>query len=146
MHQQKNEICEDFSMIKKIINRETFFYAISGILTTVVNLAAFYLFCYILGVNNLISNVIAWFLAVIFAYFVNARVVFLDTKNAGKKEYIKIFKFFLARGLSLIVEEAGLFIFANVFGFNDMLVKGILAVIVIIMNYILSKVFIFNGK
>ncbi len=132
-------------MIKKIINRETFFYAISGILTTLVNLAVFYLFCYLLGVNNLISNVIAWFLAVTFAYFVNARVVFLDSKNTGS-EYIKIFKFFLARGLSLIVEEAGLFIFANIIGFNDMLVKGILAVIVIIMNYILSKVFIFNGK
>ncbi|MGB8450895.1 MAG: GtrA family protein [Anaerocolumna sp.] len=133
-------------MIKKIINRETFFYAISGILTTLVNLAVFYLFCYLLGVNNLISNVIAWFLAVTFAYFMNARVVFPDAKITGRKEYIKIIKFFLARGLSLIVEEAGLFIFANIIGFNNMLVKGTLAVIVIIMNYILSKVFIFNGR
>jgi putative flippase GtrA len=76
----------------------------------------------------------------------NARIVFLDSGNSRKDESIKIIKFFLARGLSLIVEEAGLFIFANLIGFNDMVVKGSLAVVVIIMNYILSKVFIFNHK
>ncbi|WFR55069.1 GtrA family protein [Anaerocolumna sp. AGMB13025] len=133
-------------MIKKLINRETIFYAISGVLTTLVNLAVFYIFCYFIGVNNLISNIIAWFIAVTFAYFMNARIVFLDSGNSRKDESIKIIKFFLARGLSLIVEEAGLLIFANLFGFNDMVVKAILAVVVIIMNYVLSKVFIFNQK
>ncbi len=130
----------------KIINRETVAYVISGILTTGVNLVSYFLLCYIFLINNLIANVIAWFFAVTFAYFMNATIVFQEKESTVRKGLTKLIKFFFARGFSLVVEEAGLFIFVSVLGWSNMLVKSALAVIVILMNYILSKVFIFNGK
>jgi putative flippase GtrA len=94
----------------------------------------------------LIANIIAWVLAVTFAYFMNAVWVFKDERQAAPQETIKMFKFYVARIFSLVVEEAGLFLFVELLHFNNMIVKCGLAVIVIILNYVLSKLFIFNKK
>lgn len=130
----------------KYVNRETITYAIAGVLTTVVNYFSYYLFCRIIGIETLIANVIAWVIAVVFAYIINDKWVFRSLKVSIRNEIEKIIKFFGARIFSLIVEEVGLILFVSILGWNDLIVKAALAVVVIIMNYFFSKLFIFNKK
>lgn len=132
-------------LYKKIINRETITYGIAGVLTTIVNFAS-YEGMYRLGVPNLTANAIAWVIAVAFAYVVNKKNVFLSKSDTVKDEASKLTKFFGARLVTLAVEQLGMYIFINRLGFYRLLVKACLAVIVIILNYIFSKLYIFNEK
>ncbi len=129
----------------KLINRETIVYLIAGVLTTLVNLAVYGLLCNVFGIFYLVANVIAWVVAVIFAYIINDLWVFRSNSENIKKEIIKILKFFAARAFSLLIEEAGLFLLVKAAGFNNMVVKAFLAVVVIVLNYLFSKIYIFNG-
>lgn len=131
---------------KKVVTKETISYAVVGVLTTVVNLISFHFVCNKLGYNELIGNVIAWFIAVTFAYITNNLFVFGNGIEEKSKETVKIIKFFGARLVTLGIEELGLFIFVSLIGFPNMLVKYGLAVIVIIVNYVFSKLYIFNNK
>lgn len=140
---------------KEIIN-----YIIFGVLTTVVNFAVFWLFNRLLGKNfYLLSNVIAWIVAVAFAYVTNRIWVFQSKVKSLKGILKEIGEFFLSRLFSLVVEEAGLLILVDLlkfkvlsfdlFSFNvtgEMLAKVILAVVVVILNYIFSKFIIFKKQ
>jgi putative flippase GtrA len=130
----------------KLVNRETITYMIAGILTTIVNFISYYVFCNLLGIENLFANVIAWIIAVIFAYVINYVWVFRSKKGEKKQEIEKVSKFFGARLFSLGVEELGLFVLVNILNWNNLIVKASLAIIVIVLNYFFSKVFIFNEK
>lgn len=132
-------------LIKKIVNRETIAYIIAGVLTTIVNFIS-YECLYRLGFKNLTANAIAWVIAVAFAYIVNKKQVFLSKSNSLSDEARKMSKFFGARLITLGIEQAGMYIFVDVLGFYRLLVKAIIAVIVIILNYLFSKIFIFNKK
>lgn len=90
---------------KKLVNRETIVYVIAGVMTTAVNMVTYYGLCYQVMMNHLIANIIAWVVAVTFAYFVNAGWVFQDKRASLKEELSKMSKFFLARIFSLGVEE-----------------------------------------
>ncbi len=130
----------------KFVNRETITYAVAGVLTTLVNFCSYHFFCNILGIKNLVANAIAWVIAVIFAYMINNIWVFQSKSKGIRNEIEKITKFFGARICSFGIEEVGLYVFVDIFFWNNMLVKAGLAVIVIILNYIFSKLFIFNNK
>ncbi|MFV0342905.1 MAG: GtrA family protein [Anaerocolumna sp.] len=131
-------------LMGKFINREIIVYAIAGALTTVVNMATYYMLCYWIVIDHLIANMIAWMVAVTFAYVVNAGWVFRDKRSSVKEELMKMIKFFIARIFSLGVEEGGLFLFVNLLEFNNMAVKGLLAIVVIAINYVWSKFYVFN--
>ena len=148
--------------IKGLINkhRELITYVIAGGLTTLVNLATFKTFNIILGDSKyLISNIIAWVVGVIFAYVINKLWVFESKSwkiNIISKE---IPEFVGARLFSLIVEEGGLWILVDMlkfdkysfdlFGFTidgKLISKIVLAVIVVILNYLFSKLVVFKNK
>ena len=130
-------------LYKKLVNRETVTYGIAGVLTTIVNLASLEGLCS-LGIPTLTSNAMAWVIAVTFAYIVNKVNVFRSQSNDVKDEASKVTKFFGLRLITLGVEQVGLLIFVVSMGFNRLLIKCFIAVIVIILNYIFSKLFIFN--
>lgn len=132
-------------LIKKIVNRETIAYIIAGVLTTIVNFIS-YESLYRLGLTNLTANAIAWVIAVTFAYFVNKKQVFLSKSKSVSDEAIKMSKFFGARLITLGVEQVGMYIFIDVLGFYRLAVKAGIAVIVIVLNYLFSKIFIFTRK
>ncbi len=146
-------------MLKKILNKETILYLVFGVLTTVVNLVSFKLLNVLLGKDlYLVSNVIAWFVSVIFAFIVNKIFVFESKSFEFKTVMKEIGKFFSARVFSLVVEEVGLLLLVDVAGLKnftlnllenfaisgEMISKVILAVIVVVMNYFFSKFFIFG--
>ncbi len=146
--------------IKELIikYKELIIYVIFGGLTTVVNLAVFALFSKLLGDEKyLITNAIAWFAAVVFAYITNKIWVFESKSWSAKVLMKEIPSFFAARVFSFVIEEAGLFLFVDLLSFSEisikllsfeisgeLIAKGILAVIVVVVNYVLSKLIIFR--
>ena len=143
---KKNSIWTKLTwLFQKFVNRETITYGIAGSLTTIVNLVSLEALCYF-GIPTLTANAIAWVIAVTFAYIVNKVNVFRSTSKGVKDEASKVTKFFGLRLITLGVEQLGLLIFVVEMGFNRLLIKILLAVIVIILNYIFSKLFIFQKK
>lgn len=131
--------------IKRLINKETILYVIFGILTTIVNLIAYYLFSNIININYLISNAIAWIISVVFAYITNKFFVFNSSdinKDVIIEEFIKFMNCRLISGLSEVVL---LFLFVDLLLMNDIVGKLIIGILVAVINFIFSKVFIFKG-
>ena len=144
------------NILKKTINRETVTYLIFGLLTTVINYAVFWLFLKILGgAAALIANVVAFVFATSFAYVTNKLFVFQSCSWKGAVIRKEILSFLSARVLSFLFEEAGLFVCANllklgrytVWGIDGiMLSKIILSLVVVAINYVLSKFLIFKDQ
>lgn len=148
--------------IKELLKKykEIILYVIFGVATTIVNLIAFKLLNLELGEDRyLISNVLAWFISVVFAYITNKIWVFESKSWKPRALASELPSFFGARVFSLLLEEAGLYLSVDLLHFDQisinifsieiggkMLAKIILAVIVIILNYIFSKFIIFKKK
>jgi putative flippase GtrA len=140
--------------------KELITYVIFGVLTTLVNFFAFWLFTKILGEEfYLVNNAIAWTVGVVFAYVTNKLFVF-ESKGWSVKTISKELTGFLgARIFSFLVEEGGMFLFVSVLGMGEkalsfagititgqLVAKILLAVVVVALNYIFSKFFIFKKK
>ena len=145
------------SFLKKY--REGILYIVFGILTTLVNFLLFFLFQQLLGEQlYLVSNLIAWAGAVIFAFIVNKLFVFASRSFAARVLLREATEFVLARIFSLVVEELGLILLIelchlpslslplDVVLSGEFLAKAILAVVVLLMNYFFSKLVIFKDK
>lgn len=128
----------------KIISREVFFYLMFGMLTTLVNIVSFAILSRAIGIGTVISNVIAWFLSVLFAYVTNRRWVFQSERGDVLREAAAFFSGRLGTG---VLDTLVMFVTVDLLGWNDLLMKIISNVIVIILNYIISKLFVFkSGK
>lgn len=124
-------------------NEEIWNYLISGALGVLVSIVSYAVARYI-GLNIIISNVISWIVAVLFMYLTNKLFVFkskVDTKKELFKEFIS---FIMARIFTLIVETIILYLGVDILEVNDLLTKVIAQIIIIILNYILSKLLIFK--
>lgn len=122
--------------------QEIITYIFFGGCTTAVNIVTFSLLRFILNLNVNIANLISVIVAILFAYFTNSKWVF-NSKAKGKQSLKELAKFFLSRGFTMIIELAGLPILIKI-GLLDFIAKTIIQVIVIILNYILSKIFVFK--
>ena len=131
------------SLISKLFNRETIGYIIFGVLTTLVDYVAFYIFHYKAGWSEVVSNTIAWILAVAFAYITNKLFVFEAKADNIKALLMEIISFSGARVATLILTDIFL-LFAKYIGMEAMIAKIIISVAVVIINYFLSKIFIFK--
>lgn len=128
----------------KIISREVFFYLVFGVLTTLVNIVSFAILTRLLSAGTVLSNVIAWFLSVLFAYVTNRRWVFQSERGDVLREAAAFFSGRLGTG---VLDTLVMFVTVDLLGWNDLLMKIISNVIVIILNYIISKLFVFkSGK
>ena len=132
-------------IIEKILTKEVILYIAFGILTTIVNLGSFYVMNSILQWNENISNFIAILLAVIFAYITNKDLVFHSEADSFKERIIEFGKFMLGRAFTMVVEfVAGLILFE--LPIPNIITKMGLTIIVIILNFFISKFFAFKSK
>lgn len=122
--------------------KEICLYILFGIATTLVNIIAYYLLSR-LNFATVISTVWAWVLAVIFAFFTNRKYVFNAQKYSFKKQLLS---FFSMRILTGVLDVLIMVLFVDIFEFYGMVIKVISNVLVIILNYIFSKFFVFNKK
>lgn len=127
-------------IFNKILNRETITYLLFGIITTLINIAI-YKFCTYININYLIANIISWIISVLFAYITNRYFVFQKKDNINLKE---LFSFISSRIFTGILDLIFMFISVSILCLNDFLMKIISNIIVIIINYILSKTLIFK--
>ncbi len=134
-------------MIKKLwnlfVNRETITYLIAGVLTTLVNFVTSFIGYDCLHWNENLVTAIAWGVAVIFAYVINKYWVFLEKKGEAAGEAIKFGKFIVGRLFTLAVEWLGVFVFVTTLEIAFWPVKLVLAVVVTVLNYLISKLFVF---
>ncbi len=126
--------------------KEYILYIFFGGLTTVVSWASFYICTHPLNIGTVISNIISWILAVAFAYVTNRKWVF-ESKTSGFRGIIReIIEFVAGRLLSLGIETVLLWITVDLCHWNNMLMKVIISVIVVVLNYIFSKLIAFRKK
>lgn len=134
-------------MLKILFKYKQFLlYALFGGLTFVVSVMSYGFFCTLLAFNELFSNLLSWILAVSFAFFTNRIWVFQSTTNTSREFFHQLLKFFSSRLATLGVEEIILLLFVTIMHLPNMLVKIAAQIIVIILNYILSKKVIFTSK
>ena len=119
-------------------------YIFFGICTTMINIITYYICAYIFLVETIISTTIAWIFAVFFAYVTNRKWVF-DSKAIFMNEIIKeVVSFFSCRLATGVIDILIMYLFVNLLHFNDIFIKIIANIIVIIFNYIASKFLIFK--
>ncbi len=128
--------------------KEVLNYLIFGVLTTIISLVTYYLFTFtFLDATNVfelqIANVLSWIISVLFAYVTNRKFVF-ESKNTNL--FKEVSSFFGSRVVTLIFDMVIMFVGVTLLKVNDKLVKIISQVVVIISNYLFSKLFVFKKK
>ncbi len=138
----KEKIIELYKKYKEII-----VYLVFGVLSTIVNFVSYFIFARLIGIDEVISSGLSWLCAVIFAYITNKIFVF-NSKTTTLKDLIKeALTFASCRVLSGILCDVGTFgVMVKVFKINDIIAKVITQVMVVILNYVLSKLVIFKKK
>ena len=138
-------------MVEKIWNlflkyKEAVLYLVFGGFTTLINIVAYALCKHVIGIDTIPANAIAWILSVAFAYVTNKIFVF-ESKTNTKKELLKeIISFFGCRAFTGIIDVAFMYVTVDIFDLNDMIMKVISNIVVIIVNYVFSKLIIFKKK
>ncbi len=123
------------------IKKELLSYVIFGVLTTIINFVVYLFFTRICGVNYIVSNIIAWFLSVLFAYVTNRIWVFESSNSNIIKEGGV---FFGGRLFSGILDTGLMILFIDILTIGDLISKVIVQVVVIIFNYAYSKWIVFK--
>lgn len=134
-------------LIKKICTKEVVLYIIFGILTTILNIGVYSFCSSILKIEENLSSNIGIVIAVLFAYFTNRKLVFNSTASTFLENLKEFGKFILGRAFTMIVESVGfwlLFSVLNITYFNGLLSKFVITVLVIILNFFISKFFAFK--
>lgn len=131
-------------LIKKVLTKEVILYIVFGVLTTVVNLVVFYLLTSFTSLDENLSNIIAIITCVLFAYFTNRKFVFNSTASNFKERFQEFYKFMLGRALTMIIEALGFYLLFTIIGIQEMISKVLISVIVIILNFFISKFFAFK--
>ncbi len=132
------------TLLSKAVNRETISYLVFGVLTTAINILAFGLLHDFLHWDLLVANSIAWVLSVAFAFVTNKVFVFRSKGSGASVLLRESLSFFAARIVSLGVDSAGMWFLADVLLVNSWIAKFAMNVVVVILNYILSKLWIFR--
>ena len=125
--------------------KEVLLYLFFGGLTTLISIGSYWFFCR-LGIDALLANLPSWVLAVLFAYVTNSIWVF-GAKPSGPAEWLKqMLAFFGGRVATLLMEEAVLFAGIRLLGGNELAVKVIAQILVLVGNYIISKLLVFKKR
>ena len=132
-------------LLNKVLTKEIILYIFFGVLTTIINLGAFWIMNDILHWDSNISNFIAILLAVLVAYITNKDLVFHSDAKNGKERITQFFKFILGRAFTMIVEFVGGMVLFNI-PIPNIIIKAFLTVVVIILNFFISKFFAFKKK
>lgn len=119
-------------------------YLFFGVLTTLVNYAVYLPLYNYAGVSASISNVIAWVVAVLFAFLTNKPFVFGSHDWSAKTVLPELGKFTACRIGSGVLETGILFLFVDVLSMEGNVIKLITSVLVVILNYVGSRLLVFR--
>lgn len=123
-------------------NKEIINYIIVGGCTTIVSVVSYYIFRLFLD-NYLTCTILSWVVSVVFAYITNRIFVF---ESKDKRVIIEFFKFVFARVLSLLSEIVVMAFLVQVIHIDDKISKILVQFIILVLNYLFSKLFVFKAK
>ena len=137
-----------YNRLKKILlkNQNILVYLVFGILTTVVNYIVYLPLLNLAGLSAALSNILAWIVAVAFAYLTNKPFVFKSHDWSMQTVLPELTKFVTCRMTSGILETIIILVTVDIFGWNGNLWKLLTSVLVVILNYFFSKLLVFKGK
>jgi len=133
------------NILKKPLARELIVYVIFGVLTTAVGFGTYALFLY-LGLGVGLSNTLSHFLAIIFAYVTNKIWVFRALDFSGKEVAKEFLKFASSRLVTYVIDTVLLILLVYTLHYDPLLSKVFTSVIVVILNYVASKLMVFRKK
>ncbi|MBP1890145.1 putative flippase GtrA [Clostridium moniliforme] len=126
--------------------KEQILYIVFGVLTTAINIVSFFICTRAFGLGVMTSNIIAWITSVLFAFVTNKIYVF-NSRNYSIKFVLKeLFDFTVSRGATGALDMGLMYLFISVIHMEDMISKIIINIIVIILNYVLSKLYVFRKR
>lgn len=127
-------------------NTELVSYLFVGVATTVVNYVVYYLATRVLSMGVMAGTWTAWVAAVAFGYVANKAFVFHTHCDGALALLREALGFFSMRLVSLGMETVLMYLTVTVLGLNDLVMKLVINIVVIILNYVFSKLFIFKKK
>ncbi len=124
--------------------KEITIYLLFGIITTLVSWGSFLAMrIFIPTLNENIANIISVMLAVITSYITNRKYVFASSETNIVKEFLI---FCSGRVVTILFETISFYIFVTIMGMHEMIMKVCISIIVVILNYIISKTFVFKDR
>ena len=132
-------------LMSKVLTKEVILYAIFGVLTTLINIGSFYVMTKYLSIDENLANNIAIIIAVLFAYITNRKLVFHSQAQGFSEKFIEFCRFILGRLFTMFIESFGGSLMFKYFPVLPIVSKCIITVIVIILNFFISKFFAFKS-
>ncbi len=126
-------------------HREMLLYLLFGGLTTVISIGSFELCHGACRLNEHVANTISWILAVLFAFVTNRLWVF-QAPARGVAFWRQLLRFYGGRAFTFVVEEILIFVFITRLAFPGLAVKTAAQIVIVILNYVISKLFVFHKK
>ena len=126
--------------------KEPILYVFFGGLTTLLNMVVYFVCAKAIRMDVVAADVLAWIAGVLFAYVTNKLFVFESRSWKGKAVFREFSEFVGARLLSLLVDVGFIYVTVKIFQWWDVPMKILANLIVIVMNYVFSKLFIFKKK
>ncbi len=131
-------------VINKVCTRETILYIVFGVLTTLINIGISTILVKVFYVEGNLASTIGIIISILFAYVTNRKLVF-NSQAANFKEISEEFvKFILGRAFTMVLEMGGVFLFYSIIGIEYVITKVSMTVIVVIVNFFISKFFAFK--
>ena len=124
-------------------NKEIILYILFGVLTTFVNITTFLLFETLL--NYKVANIIAFIISIYFAYITNKLYVFKSRKTASKYVMLELINFFISRIVTFLIDILLMILLVEILDINSLQSKFFVNIIVIVLNYIISKRVVFKN-
>ncbi len=135
------EIKQLFTRYKHVI-----FYLFFGVCTTAVNVIVYWIAVHVFHMPVMAGTILAWLLAVLFAYTSNRKWVFHSEAMGVSEIWKELISFFACRLATGFVDWICMFIFVDIMDLNDVLIKFLANIVVIVLNYVASKLIIFKKK
>ena len=126
--------------------REAVMYLFFGGCTTLVNFVVYWLCTRPVDMGTGTATALAWVMSVLFAYVTNRRWVFESSAKGVKAVFAEMVNFFAGRAATGVLDWAIMLVSVDMLGAPDMVMKILSNVLVIILNYFISKLIVFRGK
>ena len=133
-------------LIKKVCTREVILYIIFGVLTTLVNIVVSYIGNEFLHIEGNIASTIGIIASILFAYVTNRKMVFNSKVKGFQARLLEFGKFILGRAFTMVIEMLGFYLLYTICAMPMLVGKCIITVIVIVLNFFISKFFTFKQK
>jgi putative flippase GtrA len=119
-------------------------YLIFGVLTTLVNIGTYTISTRVFHIDVYSSNIIAWLVSILFAYLTNRKYVFNSKAKSIKEISKEIFSFYICRVATFLVDMMIMYLMIDIMEIDDLISKIVVNVVVVVLNYIFSKLIIFR--